>query len=151
MSSEFRLERVYRMRSRQHRHEELRTLKANQLRSQSRTALEAASDHLDRKGAALVESGTRGCNAATLHRRWWHMTRLQREKEDLEEDLQVKERHAEECRHQLRRARQRKDVLKSLKERAEARTRLKQKRREQKTIDDVASARYVMRRGERGP
>lgn len=148
MRGEFRLERVYRVRSRQHRHAELRTLKANQLRLQGQRALEDALEDLDRTGAAMVESGRRGCSARTLHRGWWLMTRLQREKQDLEEDLQARERHAEECRQQLRRTQQQKEVLENLRERAGARNRLQQRRREQKTIDDVASARYVMRRGE---
>ena len=151
MSAKFRLERVYRVRNRQYRLEEMRTLEANQLHRQSCIALEAARENLNSRGAALVESGRRGCDARTLHRSWWHMTRLQREKQDLEDDLQARESHAEECRHQLRRARQRKDMLEKLRERAEVRSRLERKRREQKTMDDVASARYVMRGGDSGP
>ncbi|GEM_PF-5600936 len=146
----FRLERIYRLRSKLCEMEEMKTRRAHRQRDESREALEGARRDVNRSVLAMVRSGYQGCRADVLHRQWSHRVKLELDRNSREKDLTRKERQVDRCRRRLNRARQRKETLQKLKEREERKLRTERLKREQKMIDEIAVVQHVRKGGE-GP
>ncbi len=145
---EFRLERIYRLRSKLCEMEEMKTRRAHRLRDASREALESARHDLNQSALSMLRSGYEGCRADTLHRQWSHRVKLEIDHSRSEEDLTRKEHLVRRRRQQLQRARQRKESLQKLREREQSRQRRERLQREQKLIDEIATGQHVRKGGE---
>ena len=142
----FRLERVYRLRTKLTEAEEIKNRRAHAARDDARGALEETTSRLSANLHGSLQKTERGCSAADLRSSWAHRLRLEREKDYREEELRTKEELARMCREELVRVKREEQVLEKLRERHLLAALREDKRRHQKILDEAAG-RQVLRRG----
>ncbi len=145
--SRFRLERIYQLRIKQAQFEANQTREAHRRRQGAQNALQDGYQQRKKRRDDLVASKEQGCPAGELRRHWAHQVRLERQCHALKEDYDQKAVEVEECQARLLVARQREQMLETLKRRHQARWRVIERRQQQKQVDEIAGFQYVKQRG----
>jgi len=144
----FRLERVYRLRTKLTEAEEVKSRRAHAAREDARGALEESTSRLSANLEGSLQKTERGCSAADLRANWAHRLRLEREKDGRQEELRTKEELARLSREELLRAKREEQILEKLRERHLLAALREEKRYQQKALDEVAGRRMVRRGGD---
>ena len=145
--SRFRRERIYQLWIKQARLEENQTREAYHRRQGAERALQDGYQQRKQRQDDLVASKEQGCPAGDLRRHWAHQVRLERQCHELKENYDQKAVEVEKCQARLLMARQREQMLETLKSRHQDRRRVIERRRQQKQIDEIAGFQYVKQRG----